>query len=93
MTPEQVLEQIQKASISRVEREQRLFYAELYIGLDQLVRERPDAAAVHLREAVGNTWAPQAGYGPQYMWHVGRLQYDLLRKREASRVKPAAPAD
>jgi lipoprotein NlpI len=79
-TPEQILEKIKAAPISDEDREQRYFYAHLYIGLNHAVENRPDEARPYLRKAVENTWGPSAGTGPRYMWHVGRVQYDLLKK-------------
>lgn len=79
-TPEQIFAQIEKAEIDAAEREKRLFYAHLYVGLNEVIENRPDAAHLHLVQAVQNSWAPKAGYGPHYMWQVGRLQEQLLRK-------------
>jgi lipoprotein NlpI len=76
--PETLIRRIEQAEISLSEREKRLFYAHLYIGLWHAVRERPEQARPHLLKAKENTWGPSAGYGPQYMWHVGRLHYDRL---------------
>lgn len=79
-TPEQILEKIKSASIDDDQRESRYFYAHLYIGLNFAVENKPDDAVAHLKKAVANTWGPKAGYGPSYMWHVGRLHHDLLKK-------------
>ncbi len=76
--PEQVLKRIETAAIDKPQREKRLFYAHLYIGLWHTVHDRPRQARGHLEKSVDNTWAPSAGYGPRYMWHVGRLQLQLL---------------
>ena len=85
-TPDAILTEIGKAEISPDEREKRLFYAQLYIGLNSAIDDKPEAARKALREAVKNEWGPVAGYGPTYMWHVGRVHYDLLRaKAEAAR--------
>ncbi len=80
MTPEQILQRIREAGISDDEREKRLFYAELYIGLNELVEGRPEQAARHLTQAEGCQWPRRAGYGPHYMWQVARLQLAELRK-------------
>ncbi|MBI3858599.1 MAG: hypothetical protein HY293_23175 [Planctomycetes bacterium] len=79
-SPDEIIAKIKAAEIGDDARESRYFYAHLYIGLNHAVENRPDEAAKHLRKAVENTWAPKAGYGPAYMWHVGRLHYDLLKK-------------
>jgi lipoprotein NlpI len=79
MTPTEILDQIQAAEISKAEREKRLFYAHLYIGLNHAVEGETAAAQRHLSFSTRNTWGPAAGYGPNYMWHVGRLHEELLR--------------
>jgi lipoprotein NlpI len=78
LTPEQVLSKIEEAKLRPEEKEERLFYAHLYIGISHAVDGRPREAEVFLRKAVANTWAPGSGYGPDWMWHVGRVHYDLL---------------
>lgn len=90
---EDVLKQIEAADIDQTEREKRLFYAHLYIGLNDAVQGRKKSAQAHLRQATGNRWGPRAGYGPHFMWQVGRLHYEQLAKRyvssSAERKKPA----
>lgn len=76
--PAEILQRIEDADISDDQRETRLFYAELYIGMNHAVEGEQEAAVEHLRKAVANEWAPTAGGGPTYMWQVGRLQYELL---------------
>lgn len=78
LTAEQVLDQVEAAKINDEEKESRRFYARLYVGLNAAVEGRKEEAAKHLRQAVANKWAPSAGYGPEYMWHAGRVHYDLL---------------
>jgi|ERR1043166_3392596 lipoprotein NlpI len=85
ITPDKILEQIRSASIADDEREKRLFYANLYIGLNCVIENKPDDAAKFLREAVANKWAPKAGFGPSYMWHVGRLHYEELLRTKKDR--------
>ena len=85
MTPQQVLDAIDKAEISKDEREKRLFYAHLYIGLNYSVEGDDAAAQRHLRLSTLNTWGSRAGYGPSYMWHVGRLHEELLRTKLATK--------
>ena len=87
-TPQEILQQINRADIDADQREKRLFYAELYIGLNYGIHNKPKLAREHLRKAVANQWGPKAGFGPQYMWHVGRLHYELLTQAgSASRKK------
>ncbi|MCA8996097.1 MAG: hypothetical protein KDA80_03910 [Planctomycetaceae bacterium] len=78
ITGSKILERIQQAEIDDSEREKRLFYAELYIGLNELVEGRKGSAKTHLEQAVATSWPRKAGYGPNYMWHVARLQLDSL---------------
>ncbi len=89
VSPEQILQRIQSAAIGDAQREKRLFYAHLYIGLWHTVHDRPRLARIHLKKSVDNTWAPSAGYGPRYMWHVGRLQLQLLAPPDPA-VTPGA---
>lgn len=80
MKPDEILKQIDSADIPKEEREKRRFYAHLYIGLNHAVEGDAAAAQQHLRLSTLNKWGPAAGYGPNYMWHVGRLHEELLRK-------------
>lgn len=80
ITPEEILDGIAKAELTKEDRAKRLFYAELYIGLNYFVDDEPEKSQTHLAEAVKNEWGRKAGYGPNYMWHVGRLQEEILRK-------------
>lgn len=83
-TAEAILDKIAAAQVGDDEREKRLFYAHLYIGLNYDVEGKRDEAVRHLQEAVKNRWGPQAGFGPRYMWHVGRVHYERLMKKEKS---------
>jgi lipoprotein NlpI len=78
-TGDEIIARILKAEIDADEREKRLFYAYLYAGLHEAITGAPARAKDHLRKAVANTWGPKSGFGPNYMWHVGRLNYDLLK--------------
>jgi lipoprotein NlpI len=82
-TPEDILKSINTADLDGRERDKRLFYAHLYIGLNHAIEDQSDDARRHLREAVANPWGrdPDAGYGPHYMWHVGRVHYELLMQQ------------
>ncbi len=92
MKPDQILTSIAAAKISADERDKRTFYAELYIGLNEVVENRPASARSHLAKAVATKWPRTAGYGPNYMWHVGRVQLDLLDRRHQKKAaeKPGA---
>jgi lipoprotein NlpI len=84
---EQVLKRINDAAISPEAKEQRLFYAELYVGLNDYVDGRIESAEKHLEQAAKNSWGEKAGYGPNYMWHVARVHHALLVK-ERDEKKP-----
>lgn len=79
MTPEAVLKSI-PANLPESARESRLFYAKLYIGLNAAAEGENTQARQALKEATLNPWPREAGFGPNYMWHVGRLQYLKLTK-------------
>jgi lipoprotein NlpI len=81
ITPGEILQHIAEASISESERDKRLFYAELYIGLNYAVEDKPDEARPHLQAAARNQWGESAGYGPHYMWRVAGLHRDLLAQQ------------
>lgn len=78
LTGDEVVKRINDAKISPREREQRLFYAELYVGLNDYVEGRIEGAEKHLGEATNNNWGAKAGGGPGWMWHVARVHHDLL---------------
>ncbi|MCX7397383.1 MAG: hypothetical protein NT138_06845 [Planctomycetales bacterium] len=78
LTGDQVLQSI-SPELPESSRQSRLFYAQLYVGLNDAVEDKPVAAMKALREAVKNEWPREAGFGPDYMWHVGRLQYLRLK--------------
>ncbi len=82
ITPKALLQTIEAADISEGEREKRSFYANLYLGLWHAVHDRPNEARPFLQAAAKNTWAPTAGYGPSYMWHVGRLHDDIITQEQ-----------
>lgn len=89
LTGEQVLDRISAAKITAAEREKRLFYAELYVGLNDFVEGRLESAEKHLEAATKNRWGEQAGGGPGWMWHVARVHHDLLREaRAAGKAQP-----
>lgn len=81
-TASQIIEKIEKASISDQDRKIRSFYSELYIGLNFAVEDQPAEARKHLRKAVENPWPRGAGFGPDFMWHVGRIHFDRLSEAE-----------
>lgn len=80
MTADELLQKIRTADITHTEKQKRLFYAELYVGLHEAVEVRHESALQHLKTAAENTWPQTAGYGPNYMWHVARLHVEKLSK-------------
>ncbi len=88
LTGEQLLENIAAAKITPEEREKRLFYAELYVGLNDFVDDKAESAEKHLGNAVRNRWGEKTGGGPSWMWHVGRVHHDLLRENRERTKTP-----
>jgi lipoprotein NlpI len=78
ITGDALLTKIREAKIGDDERTKRLFYAELYVGLDDFVEGRVDSARKHLQAATDNTWGREVGGGPGWMWHVGRVHAERL---------------
>lgn len=87
MTADEVLRAIPR-ELPIPSRDSRLFYSHLYIGLNQAVEGKADHAMISLRKATLNSWPRKAGFGPDYMWQVGRLQYLELQKK--TREEPVA---
>ncbi|MCA9047414.1 MAG: hypothetical protein KDA89_01720 [Planctomycetaceae bacterium] len=81
LTPQQALTSI-PADLPETERDKRLFYTELYIGLHLVVQQKSQQALPWLDQAVSRQWPRTAGYGPNYMWHVARLQHRLLLQQQ-----------
>lgn len=82
ITPEKIVANIEAAKVTENEKRSRRFYAHLYIGLNHAVEGRDAAALEHLAKATANDWPRTAGYGPHYMWQVGRLHYELLAEKK-----------
>ena len=80
ITPEQALRQI-PSELPKQEREKRLFYTELYVGMLHSVRDEDAAAVAILSKAVSRDWPRGAGFGPAWMWQVARLEHDRLREK------------
>ena len=78
LSREEVLQAIEAAKIDGEERDKRLFYARLYIGLNEFVEGRLDSAREHLAAAATSEWARKAGGGPGYMRHVARVHVQTL---------------
>ena len=89
MTEKEILDGIAAAKIDDSDRQTRSFYADLYIGLNHAVQNRPTEAQAALARATKNSWPRTAGFGPAWMWQVGRVHWELL---EAERAKKSAPA-
>jgi lipoprotein NlpI len=81
LRPEEILAEIRSARIDGEEREKRLFYANLYLGFYWGVLGNLEEATRSLRAAVASSWGPQGGFGPNFMWHVGRVHLDLLARQ------------
>ena len=87
ITPEEAMAQIPETLPAR-ERDKRLFYTELYIGMLKTVQGDMKAARSALHKATSRKWPRAAGFGPNYMWHVARLQFDEL---EETILQPRRP--
>jgi lipoprotein NlpI len=74
----ELLGRIDQTKVAADEKRKRLFYAELYVGLNEFVERRLESAEKHLDQAVKNDWGAKAGGGPGWMWHVARVHHDLL---------------
>lgn len=79
LSPGDVLKSIDPG-LSDSQRTSRLFYAQLYIGMNSAAEGEKAQALDSLREATLNPWPKQAGFGPNYMWQIGRLQYLKLQQ-------------
>lgn len=82
LSPDEVLKAI-PADLSDDARNSRLFYSHLYIGLLHAANDEPEAAAKSLQISTLNPWPHTAGFGPNWMWHVGRLQLRRLDNADA----------
>ena len=80
ITSEQVIASI-PANLSKTETEQRSFYIQLYCGMLSVVKNQNADAINHLEKAVQCKWPQTAGYGPNYMWHVARIQLNQLKSK------------
>lgn len=87
LTPEQALRTIPD-DLPDTERDKRLFYTELYIGMHAVVRGQTEPAIKHLKLATSRRWPRKAGFGPNYMWHVGRVQLNLLLTEREKQSTP-----
>ena len=81
LTPEEALARIPD-DLPATEQDKRLFYTELYIGMHMVVKKQKLQAEKYLSLAVARKWPRTGGFGPNYMWHVGRVQLEQLLKEE-----------
>lgn len=81
-TAEEILTQINQAKVEESEKQKRYFYAHLYIGLNAALLEDHQTARTHLTLSTLNSWPEKAGYGPHYMWQVGRLALKRLDSKK-----------
>ena len=91
LTPQAALAEIPDG-LPAAERDKRLFYTELYIGMHLVVKQQPEAAITYLSRATSRQWPQRAGGGPEWMWHVGRLQLKDLVREQQKRTKPTQGA-
>lgn len=86
ITADEIEKRVEAAKVSDDERQSRRFYADLYIGLNSAVQDRAADALAALARATKNPWPRTAGYGPRWMWHVGRVHWELLEKQRLARA-------
>jgi lipoprotein NlpI len=88
LSPEAALRTI-PGDLPAGELDKRQFYTELYIGVHAAAQGKQDEAKKFLRLAVSRKWPRDSGFGPNYMWHVARVQLeDLLAKKTDSTTSP-----
>ena len=83
VTPAKALDNISD-DLSATERDKRLFYTQLYIGMHMVVKGKQDEAIRYLKLSTERKWPRTAGFGPNYMWHVGRVQLNQLTEAKPS---------
>ena len=79
--------------ISDTERQRRLFFAQLYVGIYKELTGDTEAALDLLRAAAASKWGQTASGGPTYMWQVARLHFEQLVARVAREEIKALPAE
>jgi len=78
LTVEQLQAEFAKQTLSPQQRVSQEFYLFLYLGFFEQAEGHPKTALEALEKSVKNPWPQKAGYGPHYMWQVGRLERDRL---------------
>ena len=82
-----VLKEIEEAQgISDSERQRRLFFAQMYVGIYKEMTGDMQAALDLLRKGAASKWGQTASGGPTYMWQVARLHYEQLAERVRKRM-------
>lgn len=85
--PEDVLKAVEADSPSASEKNQRLFYSHLYLGLWYQAADKRDLAKKHIIEAEQHKIN-------HYMWDVAHIHADLLRAEDkAQETPPDAPKE
>lgn len=87
LTPDDVLKAI-PPGLPETARNARLFYSHLYVGMNYSAEGETDLAIDSLQLAILNPWPRAAGFGPDYMWHIGRLQYQKLKTELRQAAQP-----
>ena len=88
LSPKAALRNI-PADLPAAELEKRLFYTELYIGVHAAAQGKHAEAKKFLRLAVSRKWPRDSGFGPNFMWHVARVQLeDLLTPKKNAAITP-----
>lgn len=79
---------IAKQNLPNEERQRRLFYADLYLGLLYGAKGDAELERRHIERAVANRWGRSASGGPGYMWQVARVHWELLEQQAAQSAPP-----
>ena len=74
--PEDVLKSVERGKPNAAEKNARLFYAHLYLGIWFDLTGEPKKALTHLQQSVDQ------GKVHPYMWEVARVHRDLLRGKK-----------
>lgn len=77
-----IIKEINEAKgVTDTERQRRLFFANLYVGIFKELTGKTQEALHLLREAAASKWGQTASGGPTYMWQVARLHYEQLAEK------------
>ncbi len=88
MSGDQVLANLQEKGLATDGAPQ--FFAYYYVGVNEALSGRRDAALALLDKAVASTWGRTAEGGPAYMWRCARLHRAEVAAGRGAAIDPAA---